>query len=380
MKPEVILLSHGFQSEYEIGFANGLVRAGVAVILVGSDNTLLNRKEPGVRVVNLRGSQRADRPALAKAFNLVRYVLSYLWFILRHRSVPVHVIGLFSTRSTFASLVEALLTRIFAGRFVLTVHNLLPHERHTGWNRIAYRTIYRLASRLMVHTSAMKKGLVTGFRIAPDKVVIVEHGFDQVTRFDAALRSQLRANLRIPDSAAVVLMFGVVARYKGVDLLLDAHAALPVVGDVHVVIAGHCRDESLRLALRTCIQKHPSKHKIHWLDGFVPADEVPALLSAADCIALPYRHIDQSGVLFLAISAGLPVVASRVGSLADYVRPGAGAIVPPEDVPALAEGIIRTLALCEVTSRETRIEEARALEWRHTVRPLLPLYEVLNAN
>ena len=62
--PDVILLSHGFQSEYEAGFANGLARNGVHVILIGSDTTLRDRIESSVKIINLRRSQdpRRDRP------------------------------------------------------------------------------------------------------------------------------------------------------------------------------------------------------------------------------------------------------------------------------------------------------------------------------
>src|SRR5689334_1348981 len=95
----VTLLSHGFNAEYEIGFANGLALNGVDVVLLGSDNTLTERARPGVRVLNVRGQQSPKRSVIAKLLNMLRYFGAYLGFLAKRRGHPVHVIGLFSTRS-----------------------------------------------------------------------------------------------------------------------------------------------------------------------------------------------------------------------------------------------------------------------------------------
>ena len=131
----VTLLSHGFQSEYEIGFANSLARNGVDVLLIGSDNTQTTRAAATLKILNLRGSQDPRRPRLAKAWNVVRYILAYLAYLAAQRGAHVHLIGMFTTGSTALSLLEAWLTRLVAGRYVLTVHNLLPHDRHGRANQ-----------------------------------------------------------------------------------------------------------------------------------------------------------------------------------------------------------------------------------------------------
>src|SRR5687768_6551673 len=177
---EVILLSHGYQPEYELGYTNGLARNGITVTLVGSDNTLIERLEPTVRYLNLRGSQRPERSRVEKAFNLIRYFFAYCNLLLRQRGVPVHVIGQFSTRNLAISLAEAWVTRLLAGGYILTVHNLLPHDRHTKINaRLSY-WIYCSARYLMVHTLRMQQELSRNFRIPFSKTVVVEHGIDRL--------------------------------------------------------------------------------------------------------------------------------------------------------------------------------------------------------
>lgn len=371
----VILLSHGFQAEYEIGFANGLAQNGVAVILIGSNTTLADRAIPGVKILNLRGSQSPDRLPVAKALNLLRYLGEYLAFLAKRRGDPVHVIGLFSTRSATISLLEAWLTRLVAGPYVLTIHNFLPHDRHTMFNRITYSLIYRAPRMLMVHTTRMEEELARHFRIAPSRIVVVEHGFDRVIQHDAEARGAWRKRNGIPPEAAVVLFFGGVARYKGLEVLLNAFVEVGGESSRHLVIAGMCPDPGLHHELESAIRLHPHAARIHWLDGFVPHGEVPALLHAADCLAMPYRHIDQSGVLLMAMSCGLPVVATDVGSMGEYVLPSMGEVVPVGDVRAFAAALNRVVSHRGATSHSRVIP--RQFEWRHTVKPLVATYRRL---
>lgn len=372
---DVILLSHGFSSEYEIGFANGLAHNGVDVVLIGSDNTFAHRAISGIKILNMRGNQSPDRPVAAKLRNMVRYIIEYLTFLAKKRGHPVHVIGLFSTRSSTITLVEAWLTRLVAGRYVLTVHNLLPHDRHTALNRITYRLVYRAPSVLMVHTRRMARQLASSFAIPQSRIVVVEHGFDHVIEHDPEARTSWRQRNGIPAEATMILFFGGVARYKGVDLLLQAFAGVGADPTRHLVIAGICRDSDLRKELGGAIRIHPYAERIHWLDGFVPHNEIAPLIHAADCLAMPYRHIDQSGVLLLAMSSGLPVVATDVGSIAEYVSADMGEIVPPGDVSAFAAALDRIISRTVATLRNELI--ATELEWRYTVKPLLTAYRLL---
>jgi glycosyltransferase involved in cell wall biosynthesis len=323
----------------------------------------------------LRGNQSPNRSLITKLRNMLRYLVGYLTFLVKRRGDPVHVIGLFSTRSTLVTLLEAWLTRLAAGHFVLTVHNLLPHDRHTALNRIVYRFIYRAPSVLMVHTNRMARELAGRFAIAPSRIVVVEHGFDRVLKYDAQARISWRERNHIPTDARVILLFGQVERYKGTDLLLNAFVSVGADPARHLVIAGMCGDSDLRQELAEAIRVHPHAARIHWLDGFVPHDEVATLLHAADCLAIPYRHIDQSGVLLMALSSGVPIVATDVGSFAEYVSPDLGEIVPPGDARALAAALERVVSRKNATLRDDLI--ASRFQWRHTVKDLVPTYRQL---
>lgn len=142
-----------------------------------------------------------------------------------------------------------------------------------------------------------------------------------------------------------LLFIGLIRAYKGVDLLLRA---LPLVArdrpEVRLVVAGDPLDPVE--PLRTLASDLGVGERVDWRLGFLPDDEVEDVLADASVVVLPYRRrVDASGILALAVGHGLPIVASDVGSLGETVEEfGAGEVVPPEDVEALAAACIRLLA------------------------------------
>ena len=87
------------------------------------------------------------------------------------------------------------------------------------------------------------------------------------------------------------------------------------------MIAGRCLDREYAGRIAALIGTNRNRDRITWKDDFVPENEVDGYFQVADVLVLPYRHIDQSGVLFQALTHGLPIVATDVGSFAHYVSP-----------------------------------------------------------
>lgn len=370
----VVLLSNGFQSEYEVGFANGLARNGLKPLLVCSDDLLRERLDPGVTPINLRGSQDPRRHPLAKAANIIRYWAATIRLLRRHTPRVVHLIGLFTLPSTVAGLLETVVLRLVAWRFVLTVHNLLPHDAHGGFNRRVYRLIYRLPHTLVVHTRGMRDELQREFGVPPDRIVVMELGIDRIMPPSAGQRDWLRQQCGLDPSRPIVLFFGNVDRYKGLDLLVLAFERLAVDTGAVLVIAGRCRDATLRLELQAQLAPLLTARRAFWFDGFAPEEHVLHYFHGADLLAMPYRHIDQSAVVFMALATGLPVVAADVGSLSDYVPLTGGRMVRPGDPAALAAAIEAMLPRGREIDREHALRQAQRFLWVQTVRPLLPVY------
>lgn len=159
--------------------------------------------------------------------------------------------------------------------------------------------------------------------------------------------------------------------YKGVDIFLKSLAFLNGAV-VEATIAGESRNEAYAVDIEKMIREVTSPHKVRWIRGFIPEREVQAYFEQADVVVMPYRHVDQSGVLFTAFRFGAPVVCFDVGAFRDYVPEYAGIVIPGQTPQALAEGLSAFLKNIGNYDRKAIQAYARSFSWENTVRLLLP--------
>jgi glycogen synthase len=165
---------------------------------------------------------------------------------------------------------------------------------------------------------------------------------------------------------------GRLAPQKDVGLLLEAFGRLPAgTAGPHLVVVGDGPD---RPALQRRAQ--PFGGRVHFT-GFMPHDQIPAVLRHVDMLVLPSLYEDLSSVLIEAMAAGLPVVATRVGGTADLVNDGEnGLLVPPRDPAALASAISRVLTDPEAAARMASAARrtATAYAWPDLALKVLQVY------
>jgi len=178
-----------------------------------------------------------------------------------------------------------------------------------------------------------------------------------------------------------ILYFGVLKPYKGVDILLEAFARLParLIKETVLQIVGFPKipvEPLQNLARRLGIE-----NRVFWDLRFVDEKEVAGYFSQADIVVLPYRRIDQSGVLMTALAFGKPIVASRVGGFAEVLKDGVhGFLVDPGDVEALAQALARLLADDELRARMGKAVQELAggeLSWESIAKKTIGVYEKL---
>ncbi|MDQ4048087.1 MAG: glycosyltransferase, partial [Actinomycetota bacterium] len=198
---------------------------------------------------------------------------------------------------------------------------------------------------------------------------VIPHGaFDYLTRLphEEPLPPELAAV-----EQPVILCFGLLRPYKGVDVLLEAFreldgAELWIVGRPWMPI------EPLRRAAAA------ARGTVRFVDRFVGDPEIPAYFRRADVVALPYRRIDQSGVLYTALAFAKAMVLSDVGGFSEIGRVhGAARLVPPEDPTALREAL--TWLVADPAEREALGARAAAaaagpFSWDAIARRTLALY------
>jgi glycosyltransferase involved in cell wall biosynthesis len=358
----VLVVSHGFQSHYELGFVNGLAENGLRVVLLGSDTTIAARLHPRVELRNIRGSQDPGRPRWRKVLDMLRYHVRLLAAAVRLRGMPVVCIGLLDPEWV-VGVAEGWWLRWWSGSYAIVVHNALPHNDHSEAQRRVYRLIYRIADWLLVHTETTRAELVGSFGVPAQRVLTVPHGLNDAVVPSSLTREQAKLALGLSPQRRTVLFFGVTSHYKGTDLLLDALDRLP---DVCLLMAGRSGAGSFCERLRERLPPLVAAGRAWWRDGFLADDEIGPAFAAADAVVLPYRHIDQSGVLLLALTLGVPVLATPVGGLADLIDARNGRVIPAPSVEAVAATIEAFFAAPAPSAESVRSTVAH-LAWRQTL-------------
>jgi glycosyltransferase involved in cell wall biosynthesis len=218
---------------------------------------------------------------------------------------------------------------------VLTAHDVIPREPRPGQIAATRRLVNRMDA-VVVHSEHGAGRLERELGLPRERIRVIPHGaFDHYARIADPV--PLPADLAAVDGP-VILSFGLLRPYKGIDVLLEAFrqvegAELWIVGMPRMPL-----DPLRELAAR-------APGKVRFVPRFVTDDEIPAYFRRADVVALPYREIDQSGVLYTALAFGKPLVLSSVGGFTELgERHGAARLVPPGDPDALAGALNELIA------------------------------------
>jgi glycosyltransferase involved in cell wall biosynthesis len=247
---------------------------------------------------------------------------------------------------------------------VLTAHDVLPREPRPG-QLAAQRRLYERVDAVVVHSEHGRQRLVGELGLAPGRVHAIPHGamtylLDQPDGVE--LPPEL-AEVRGP----VVLCFGLMRPYKGIDVLLDAWRGIDAA-DLWLVGMPRMDISALRAT---------APPGVRWVPRFVTDPEIPAYFRRADLVVLPYREIDQSGVLFTALAFGAPLLLTDVGGFAEVAQTGAARLVAPDDPAALHDALVELLGDRDERARlgaAARTAAAGPYSWESIGRRTLELY------
>jgi len=219
---------------------------------------------------------------------------------------------------------------------VFTMHNVLRRASRTAALASA-RRLARRVDAVVVHTHEGARTLTELGGVPAERVHVIPHGpLDHL--------AELPCETSLPEELArvqgpVILCFGMIRPYKGVDVLLEAFRE---IGGAELWIVG--------LPLRTPMaplheQARQASGRVRFVTRYVSDAELAAYFRRADLVVLPYREIDQSGVLSCGLAFGKAMVASAVGGFTEVAEEhGAARLVPPGDPRALAAALSELLA------------------------------------
>jgi glycosyltransferase involved in cell wall biosynthesis len=263
--------------------------------------------------------------------------LTSFWHIRRYRPDTL-VLQWWTTFWSPVWFVMGLLNRLFLRRPLIYIcHNVLPHEAR-WWDPWLVRTVLSWGNRFIVQ-STKEKQLLLGL-LPQAHVSVVPHPVYDMFADQRISREDGRTKLDLPQDVPILLFFGIVREYKGLQDLLQA---LPLIrssmGEVRVIVAGEFWDPK-EPYLQT-IEQSGLTDSVVITDRYICNEEVAAYFSAADLVVAPYRRSTGSGAVQLACGFGTPVVATEVcvGDPVLFQRQG-GLLIPPGDPQALAEAVL----------------------------------------
>lgn len=231
-----------------------------------------------------------------------------------------------------------LLTR---ARVTFLCHNVLPHDP-MFFERFLLKIMYRLPDDFIVHSRQDAKDLAG---IVPKKPVAIGFHptydeFNTGANYDVA---QLKSELGLQPK--VVLFFGFIRKYKGLQYLVEAMRRVADQTDnkTSLLVVGEFWKKN-KPEYEALVKKHGLTDRVVFVDRYVANEEIGKYFAVADILAVPYTSATQSGVVQMGFAFDTPVVATAVGGLPEAVDEGkTGFLCPPADPAALADSLIKAL-------------------------------------
>ena len=356
--PEVALLTAGRDRPYALGLAAALMAAGVKFDFIGSDEVDSPKlhTSPQIRFLNLRGEQNVDAGLSKKVLRILVYYGRLIRYALTSKPRIFHI--LWNNKfELFDRTVLMLYYRLLGKKIVFTAHNVNAGARdgNDSWLNLAtLKFQYHRCDHVFLHTEKMRAELVSAFGVPEHKASVIPFGLNSTVPDTALTTEEARKRLGLRPPEKVLLFFGNIAPYKGLEYLIEAFIELhkadrrrretaPGVptSDFRLIIAGRPKgSETYWSAILEKIHASPVRGRFILKIEYVPDDETEIYFKAADVLVLPYAHIFQSGVLFLGYNFGLPVIAADVGSLkAEIVEGRTGFVFPARDTAGLIRAI-----------------------------------------
>ncbi|HEX9723549.1 MAG TPA: glycosyltransferase family 4 protein [Vicinamibacteria bacterium] len=393
----------GGMTHYAYQMSRGLSAAGLDVTLVTDRHYELDelphpfRLEKILRLWDAKPS--ASSSGMVRRVRRVARALVYYreWVrtILFLRAQRFDLVQLGDLR--FASDLVCILTlRLLGIRLVDVCHNVRPFSSHgrggsfrfSRLGRVAFQRVYRHFERVVLHFEVNRRAFQSTFDLPSERLVVIPMGNESIfeeMRDEQVTPAVIRARLDLRQEERVVMFFGTISFYKGIDLLMRAfarvHGEHP---DTKLVVAGHPLSgfdmDDLKHEARTL----GIESDTIFVARYIEIPEVAAWIELASVVVFPYRDVYQSAAVQVAQTMGAPTIVTNVGAMDEVVTDGeTGLLVPVEDVDALIEAMDRVLgddAFAKRLGDAARRDATSRFSWEAIGRKLASCYLEMRPN
>lgn len=263
-----------------------------------------------------------------------------------------------------------ILRRVKKNRFtkiICIADNVVPHEQSPGDKPFTQYFVKPVDA--FVTMSEKVRTDLHAFTSKPSQR-IVHPLYDNFG--EAVSKNEARVKLALPENEKIILFFGFIRKYKGLDILLEAmNDARIRKSNIKLLVAGEFYEN--RKEFDELIAKLSIASQLILRTDFIADSEVRYYLSAADFVIQPYRNATQSGVTPLAYHFEKPMLVTNVGGLPDLVPDGEVGIVTEPDALSIATGIMRLYELGENFFLPHLREEKKKYSWHKLAEAILQL-------
>ena len=293
----------------------------------------------------------APKPANLSIQRTVNSINPFTWFktarALKKAGIELLVIKFWIPLMAPCLGTIARLARRRGIQVVSVLDNVIPHEPHF-WDKWLIRYFIRSIDRFVAMSESVKEDCLKFLPAAQkERVTLSPHPlYDNFG--EAVEKETARRELGLPTDKTLLLFFGFIRDYKGLDLLMRAYSKaysqqlLLVVAGEFYNNAQQYKDLEAELHL---------EGKIAWHTNFIPDDRVRYYFSAADLIVQPYKTATQSGVTQIAYHFEKPMLVTDVGGLAEIVPDGKVGYVCEVNEASVADALCRFAAI-DATKRD----------------------------
>ncbi|KAB2845113.1 MAG: glycosyltransferase family 4 protein [Ignavibacteriales bacterium] len=369
----------GEGNEYALYICKELKKAGVNIsLIVPEDN--IDKEIFDFPFLPLCPTKAKNISKLNKMLRYYKYLLNIYKLIRKEEYDVVHF--QFFRRRRIESL-YFLILKSMGIKLAYTVHDISPLDE-SKLDHLFNLLVYKAADILIVHSNLNKKTLSEQTKLKEEKIMVMPHGdFDNYVPDRVISKSEARQIFGLSQEHNVILFFGAIKEYKGLDILSNSISlASKKINNLAFIIAGEAGDAETKkivLKCRDILSRLPKNVKVIFHDEFIPINEVAKYFIASDIVVLPYRRVTHSGIPHLAFSFGRPIIASNVGDFQEIIEEGKnGFVLSSNTHENLSEKIIQAF------SDKPRLEEmgkyardfcATKYTWKNSAESLIPVYE-----
>ncbi len=265
-------------------------------------------------------------------------------------------------------------------KIICIADNIIPHEKRIG-DRSFTKYFLKSCDAFITMSEKVMSDLRNFQKDKP--AILVSHPlYDNFG--DIISKSDARKYLGLPENEKIVLFFGFIRKYKGLDMLLEAMSVLKNIRPetlnpeksgqtIKLLIAGEYYEDEK--SYKEQIEKLGITDQLILRTDFIPDSEVKYYLCAADAVIQPYRNATQSGVTPLAYHFEKPMIVTNVGGLPSLVPDGKVGLVVEPNPDAIADGILKFYQLGEQFFIPHLRSEKQKYSWANLVKAIEDLAE-----